>query len=202
MVEQEQKPQQQFKLTQEGPKVFNENSPQNKFTETIYKIERDGNNIVEVRNYEEHYVIYWNNSSITPNQFFSAAQEFVNNIKDKAQPLAKKAFKGLDYGLNDNPLVELDIEIFSPQEELEQKGLIFARFNTPYADFGWEAERPDGKEGTEIWLITHVNLPEEFTEFVVRNSEEEIPKEMLNDVLVNVGSSVATVRAKKTSKVA
>ena len=80
-----------------------------------------------------------------------------------------------------------------------QEDLVFARFNTPYGDFGCEVRQQDRKNGFTVWFITHINLPDELAEFVGDNSEQKIPEDMLKELLTTVGTQAAQRALEKVS---
>jgi len=198
MVEQGQ---QSFRLNKVGPTVHNEGTPL-KFTDTTYNIESpDGRLAVKVRHSHEagHYTVTWDNTSISPNKFFADAQALVQRIKEKGevQPLEHKMFDGLDYALKDRQLVELDMGDFESVDELDHEDLVFARFNTPYGDFVCESPHEDRKITFLIGFVTHINLPDELTKFVLANSPAEIPADILREVLTTVGVQTSQRTAEK-----
>lgn len=185
---------QPFRITKEGPTVHNQNWPeQHRFTTTTYKLESpDGKPAVVVRFTHEagHYAVTWEDLSLSPNTFFVEAQALVNTIKEagKAQPLDKKAFHGLDYALKGGQRVELDMDDFLPLDDLDRDELVFARFNTPYGDFVCESPTEDKETSFQAGFVTHINFPNELSQFVLRNSSKDIPSEMLTEILTTVGN--------------
>jgi len=200
MVEQE-----RFRLTEEGPTVYNEDSPENRFTTTTSKIESPtGEEVVDVTLYHEegYYGVRWSNvsGSITPNKFFSRAQETVSSIREKGQiePLKYKTFEGLDYALKDGELVEVDMDDFGSIKDLDRDNLAFARFSTPYGDFVYESRVSDvGETIFKLTVLTHIHAPDELSQLVLDSSLEEIPHDMLRGVLDRVGSQASQRMSEK-----
>jgi hypothetical protein len=91
------------------------------------------------------------------------------------------------------------MEDFLPVKELDENDLIIARFNTPFADF--LCESPDGKpkDVLRISFITHINLPTELSQFIHDNSSQQIPTELLSDLLSTVGHQVQQNRQAETA---
>jgi len=189
-----------FKITSKGPTLYNEDSPSNKYTETTHKLENpDGETVVEVSLYHEpsYYAVGWEDGSITPNNFFSDVQNLVDAIKDRPDiyPLETKPLRGLLYGL-EGKLIPVKQDVFEPLDELDQDGVSFARFSTPYGDFFWGRNESD-RQAVQLSVLTHNNFPRELVDFVASHSQQKMDRSLLEELLEKVGAQASRRMAEK-----
>lgn len=130
----------------------------------------------------DFYGVYWTNSANSPNAFLSKVQELVNRLRDlpDVRPYEQRTFTSLDYMLQGEEVRHIDLEEFSPIEDLDdQERINFARLSTPYGVFAVE------EHGGKLLAAfhTHLNNPEELSQFIVDNCADDLPLEGVEELL-------------------
>lgn len=158
----------------------------------VYKIEdSSGKTITEVVHKFEagHYQVSWSNQTISAVDFFHNAIGLTDKLRSRFDiPFIKKLFSGLDIGLMNNDLIELDARALDIDERLQSEDLFFARYNTSYGDFIWlnPQYHPEGTEN--LVFLTHVLAPSGISDLIIDTSQHPQDREALVMVLGAVGA--------------
>lgn len=130
----------------------------------------------------DYFGVYWINPANSPNEFLSKVQELTARLRGLPGviPHEQRTSTTLEYMLRGEEVRQIDIEEFSPIEDLDNQGKInFARLSTPFGDFAVE------EHGGKLWpaFITHVTRYDELTQFIVDNSADGLPLEGVKELL-------------------
>ena len=155
----------------------------------VFTLEVEGVKAVMAWFDEERHIFgaYWPDLSQSPTDFFTSAQALVDSLAQLPEMSAGKDHSGfIEYAFEDDrdertEPRRLDMESFSPIEGWDKQKVVFARFNTPLADFSVEE---GGLNGSQVGaFLTHVGKTEEFAKFIVSNSGNPVTTQAVKELL-------------------
>ena len=130
----------------------------------------------------DFFGVYWPHLANSPNEFLLKVQELTARLRElpDVRPYEQRTSTSLDYMLHGEEVRRIDVEEFSPIEDLEnQEKINFARLSTPFGEFAVE------EHGGELWaaFVTHVTQYDELSQFIVDNCADNLPKEGVSELL-------------------
>ena len=164
----------------------------------VFTLEMEGVKAVMAWFDEERHFFgaYWPDLSQLPTDFFTKAQAVVDRLAHLPDIPAGKGNSGtIQYAFEDDDpdrweTRRLDIDSFSPIEEWDTRKVVFARYNTPLADFSVEQW---GLNGSLVGaFLTHVDRTDELAQFIVDNCGSPITLEAVRELLDKAAKSAQT----------